>query len=122
MCYVEAWTPDDFDVSLGSTKLTNEKHFHYIIANLAKQGTLSGILSPNSQEWETIADWHSPQHPLSVECISTSKDDEEGRERIRQYLFEFEELADEDVVEGGLSLYHSHLDGKRDAITVGQIE
>lgn len=120
MCYVEAWTPDDFEVTLGSTKLTNEKHLHYLIANLAKQGTLAGILSPNSQEWETLADWHSPQHPLSVECISTSKDAEEGRDQIRQFLFDFEELEDEDVVEDGLSLYRSHLHGNRDTITVGE--
>ena len=120
MCYVEAWTPDDFEVTLGSTKLTNEKHLHYLIANLAKQGTLAGILSPDSQEWETIADWHSPQHPLSVECISTSQDVEEGKNRLRQFLFDFEELQDEDVVEDGLSLYHSHLDGNRDTITVGE--
>ena len=120
MCYVEAWTPDDFEVTLGSTKLTNEKHLHYIIVSLAKQGTLAGILSPTSQEWETIADWHSPQHPLSVDCISTSQDAEEGRDRIRQCLFEFEELTDEDVVDNGLQMYRSHLDGNRETIIVGE--
>lgn len=119
MCYIEAWTPDDFEVTLGSTKLTDEKHLHYMFGNLAKQGTLSGILGPNSEEWETVADWHSPQHPISVECISNSQDREEGRDRIRQFLFDFEELADDDVVEDGLPMYCSHHNGNG-KITVGE--
>ena len=108
MCYVEAWTPDDFDIAVGSITLTNEKHFHYMVATLAKQGTLAGILSPSSQEWETIADWHAPHHPMSVDCISTSRSLSEARDELQPFLFSFEDLADEDVVENGLPLYHSH--------------
>lgn len=108
MCYVEAWTPDDFEVSLGSIKLTNEKHLHYIVATLAKQGTLAGILDASNPEWETVADWHAPHHPLSVDCLLASHDQKESRDRIQPFLFDFEDLADEDVVEDGLPLYHSH--------------
>lgn len=122
MCYIEAWTPDDFKVTLGRTTLTNEKHVHYMVANLAKQGTLAGILNPNSQEWETLADWHEPQHPLSVECITTSRDVEKSRDSIRQYLFEFEELADEDVVEDGLEMYRSHLDANNGNVVIGETD
>jgi hypothetical protein len=120
MCYIESWTPDDFEVALGNTKLTNDDNMHYIVVNLAKQGTLAGILSADSAEWETLADWHSPQHPLSSQCIAASLDAEESRDRVRQFLFEFMDLHDDEVVGDGLPLYVSHADGNREPNTVGE--
>jgi len=120
MCYIESWTPDDFEVALGKTKLTNDDDLHYIVVNLAKQGTLAGILSADSAEWETLADWHSPQHPLSSQCIAASFDAKESQDRVRQFLFEFMELRDDDVVRDELPLYVSHADGNREPNTVGE--